>query len=264
VLSDPIPYASSSHLLSAAIALSRATRLRQRPRRGAPWPSHRRPGLPSAALSWPGATRKRRARSFSWPCADATEPDLDDLRRAARGWPHPYGGSLDLSDLEIARNAKLVRIEQIRRVAGPEPRDRAVRSPQGKIGLQALERLKARPDGRYICVTGINPTPLGEGKRSSRIGLAQALRRLGRRALSTIRQPSMGPVFGVKGGARAAGIPRSCRWRRSISFHRRFSCRRGRPQSAGALLDNHLYQGNKLGLDPENILWRAASIERSR
>jgi len=165
---------------------------------------------------------------------------------------------LSLSDLEIARNAKLVRIEQIAESLGLtheeiEPYGRH----KAKIGLQALERLKARPDGRYICVTGINPTPLGEGKTVVTIGLAQALRRLGRRALSTIRQPSMGPVFGVKGGATGGGYSQVVPMEEiNLHFTGDFHAVAAAHNLLAALLDNHLYQGNKLGLDPENILWR--------
>ncbi|HZN02552.1 MAG TPA: formate--tetrahydrofolate ligase, partial [Candidatus Polarisedimenticolia bacterium] len=113
---------------------------------------------------------------------------------------------MTLTDLDIARRARLVRIEALAESLGLQPEEIL---PYGrykaKIALKALERLRDRPDGRLICVTGINPTPLGEGKTVVTIGLTQALRRLGKRALSTLRQPSMGPVFGVKGGATGGG-----------------------------------------------------------
>ena len=113
---------------------------------------------------------------------------------------------MSLSDLEIARRARLQRIESIAESLGILPDElEPYGRYKGKIALHALDRFKDKPNGRYICVTGINPTPLGEGKTVVTIGLAQALRRLGRRAISTLRQPSMGPVFGIKGGATGGG-----------------------------------------------------------
>ncbi len=165
---------------------------------------------------------------------------------------------MSLSDLEIARKAKLIRIEQIAESIGLssdeiEPYGRY----KAKVGLAALERLKSRPDGRYICVTGINPTPLGEGKTVVTIGLAQALRRLGRRAISTVRQPSMGPVFGVKGGATGGGYSQVVPMEEiNLHFTGDFHAVAAAHNLLAALLDNHLHQGNRLGLDPENIFWR--------
>jgi len=162
------------------------------------------------------------------------------------------------TDLEIARHAKLTRIESLAESIGLRPEEV---EPYGhykaKIGLRALERLAGRPDGRYICVTGINPTPLGEGKTVVTIGLAQALRRLGHRALSTLRQPSMGPVFGVKGGATGGGYSQVVPMEEiNLHFTGDFHAVAAAHNLLAALIDNHLHQGNLLGLDPESILWR--------
>ena len=162
------------------------------------------------------------------------------------------------ADLDIARKASLVRIEALAESVGLLPDEiEPYGRHKGKIRLGALERLKGRPDGRFVCVTGINPTPLGEGKTVTTIGLAQALRRLGHRALSTLRQPSMGPVFGVKGGATGGGraqvVPAE---EINLHFTGDFHAVAAAHNLLAAMIDNHLHQGNGLGLDPQGILWR--------
>ena len=162
------------------------------------------------------------------------------------------------SDLEIARSARLQRIESVAETLGILPDEL---EPYGrfkaKIALHALDRLKDRPSGRYVCVTGINPTPLGEGKTVVTIGLAQALRRLGRRAVSTLRQPSMGPVFGIKGGATGGGHSQVVPMEEiNLHFTGDFHAVAAAHNLLAALIDNHLHHGNRLGLDPEAILWR--------
>jgi formate--tetrahydrofolate ligase len=163
-----------------------------------------------------------------------------------------------LSDLEISRRARLVRIEALAESMGLQPDEV---EPHGrhkaKISLKALERLRDRPDGKFICVTGINPTPLGEGKTVVTIGLAQALRRLGRNALSTLRQPSMGPVFGVKGGATGGGYSQVVPLEEiNLHFTGDFHAVAAAHNLLAAMVDNHLFQGNRLGLDPDQVLWR--------
>ncbi|OLE67796.1 MAG: formate--tetrahydrofolate ligase, partial [Acidobacteria bacterium 13_1_20CM_2_68_7] len=165
---------------------------------------------------------------------------------------------MSLSDLEIARRARLQRIESVAESLGILPDElEPYGRYKGKIALHALDRFKDKPNGRYICVTGINPTPLGEGKTVVTIGLAQALRRLGRRAVSTLRQPSMGPVFGIKGGATGGGhsqvVPMD---EINLHFTGDFHAVAAAHNLLAALIDNHLHHGNRLGLDPGSILWR--------
>ncbi|HEU4402409.1 MAG TPA: formate--tetrahydrofolate ligase [Candidatus Polarisedimenticolia bacterium] len=162
------------------------------------------------------------------------------------------------TDLEIARQARLIPIATLAESIGLKADEV---EPYGhykaKINLQALHRLRDKSDGRYICVTGINPTPLGEGKTVVTIGLAQALRRLGRRSLSTLRQPSMGPVFGVKGGATGGGHSQVVPMEEiNLHFTGDFHAVAAAHNLLAALIDNHLHQGNTLGFDPEAILWR--------
>ena len=163
-----------------------------------------------------------------------------------------------MTDLDIARRAKLVRIEGIAESLGLLPEEL---EPYGrykaKISLAALDRLRDRPQGRYVCVTGINPTPLGEGKTVVTIGLSQALRRLGRKVVGTIRQPSMGPVFGVKGGATGGGLSQVLPVEEiNLHFTGDFHAVAAAHNLLAAMIDNHLFQANRLDLDPAAVLWR--------
>src|SRR5712692_2246837 len=127
---------------------------------------------------------------------------------------------------------------------------------KGKIALSALDRLKDRPLGKYILVTAINPTPLGEGKTVTSIGLAMGLSRLGRRAVVTLRQPSLGPVFGIKGGASGGGrsqvVPQE-----EVNLHLTGDAHAvaSAHNLLAAFVDNHLSHGNSLQLDPTTISW---------
>ena len=130
---------------------------------------------------------------------------------------------------------------------------------KAKVALAALERLADRPLGRYVLVTAINPTPLGEGKTTTSIGLAMGLSRLGRRAVVTLRQPSLGPVFGIKGGGAGGGRAQVLPME-DINLH--FTGDAHAVASAhnllSAFLDNHLFQGNSLNLDPARVAWPRA------
>ena len=165
---------------------------------------------------------------------------------------------MTLTDLDIARKARLIRIEALAESLGLLPDEvEPYGRHKAKIALKAIDRLRDRPDGRFICVTGINPTPLGEGKTVVTIGLTQALKRLGKRAISTLRQPSMGPVFGVKGGATGGGYSQVVPLEEiNLHFTGDFHAVAAAHNLLAALLDNHLFQGNRLGIDPKAVLWR--------
>jgi formate--tetrahydrofolate ligase len=136
---------------------------------------------------------------------------------------------------------------------------------KGKISPAVVERLRDRPLGRYVLVTAINPTPLGEGKTVTSIGLAMALCRLGRRAIVTLRQPSLGPVFGIKGGAAGGGrsqvVPQE-----DINLHLTGDAHAvsAAHNLLAACLDNHLAHGNALGLDPARLTWPRAMAVSDR
>ncbi len=162
------------------------------------------------------------------------------------------------SDLDIARRARLIPIETVADSLGLRPDEvEPYGRHKAKISRAAFERLAAEKDGHYVCVTGINPTPLGEGKTVVTIGLAQALRRLGRRAMCTLRQPSMGPVFGIKGGATGGGYSQVIPMEEiNLHFTGDFHAVAAAHNLLAAMLDNHLHHGNSLGLDAQRILWR--------
>lgn len=163
-----------------------------------------------------------------------------------------------LSDLEIAQKANLKPAGEIARKLGilEEEIDLYGRY-MGKISLKLLDRLKDRPDGKYIAVTAITPTPLGEGKTVTAIGLGQGLSRIGKRVCNTSRQPSKGPVFGIKGGACGGGYSQVLPMEH-INLH--FTGDTHAVETAhnllAAALDSSILHKNKLNIDPQNVLLR--------
>ena len=162
------------------------------------------------------------------------------------------------SDLEIARKAMLKPLDDIAGAIGIGPN---LLEPYGesvmKIKLAAIEELADAPPAKYVVVTAVTPTPLGEGKTTTTVGLGQGFKHIGKRAMVTIRQPSMGPTFGIKGGAAGGGysqvVPMEV-----LNLHLTGDMHAvtAAHNMLAAMVDNHLYQGNKLGLDPHNITWR--------
>jgi len=162
------------------------------------------------------------------------------------------------SDLEIAQAATLKPIMEVAAAAGLFPDEvEPYGHTKAKISLQALERLADRPDGKLILVTAISPTKAGEGKSTTTVGLGQALARLGHKSIIALREPSLGPSFGVKGGAAGGGYSQIVPME-DINLH--FTGDLHAITSANNLLasmiDNHLHFGNALGLDPRQILWK--------
>ena len=162
------------------------------------------------------------------------------------------------SDLGIARAASLKPLNEIAASMGIgehllEPYGSAV----AKIKLEAVEELSERPKAKYVVVSAITPTPLGEGKTTTTVGLGQAMRHIGRQATVAIRQPSMGPTFGIKGGAAGGGysqvVPMEI-----LNLHLTgdFHAVTEAHNLLSAIIDNHLFQGNALGLSLDDITWR--------
>ena len=162
------------------------------------------------------------------------------------------------SDLEIARGAQLKPVDDIASELGLgmhllEPYGEQVM----KIKLSAIEELADAPKAKYVVVTAVTPTPLGEGKTTTTVGLGQAFRHIGKRATVAIRQPSMGPTFGIKGGAAGGGysqvVPMEV-----LNLHLTGDMHAvtAAHNMLAAMLDNHLFQGNALGLDLNEITWR--------
>ena len=165
-----------------------------------------------------------------------------------------------MTDLEISHSVNPRPIIDIGRQLGIQPEDLIQYGPyKAKVSLGLLDRLKDKPKGRYVLVTAINPTPLGEGKTTTSIGLAMGLTRLGHRAAVTLRQPSLGPVFGIKGGGTGGGRAQVLPME-EINLHLTGDAH---AVAAGhnllsAFLDNHLFHGNDLVLDPSTVMWPRA------
>ena len=162
------------------------------------------------------------------------------------------------SDLEIARAGKLAPLTEIAAKMGIGPHLLEQHGDElAKIRLEAIDELKDRPKAKYVVVTAITPTPLGEGKTTTTVGLGQAMQHIGKNAVISLRQPSMGPTFGIKGGAAGGGysqvIPMEL-----LNLHLTgdFHAVTAAHNLLSAMVDNHLHQGNELGLDLHNITWR--------
>lgn len=161
------------------------------------------------------------------------------------------------TDIEIAQSTKLENVYDIARRAGIddhyiEPYGRY----KGKVDLKLLEE-NTSSDGRLILVTAMTPTPAGEGKTTTTIGLADGLRRLGKNAVVALREPSLGPVFGVKGGAAGGGYAQVVPMEDiNLHFTGDFHAIGAANNLLAAMIDNHIHQGNELGIDPRRITWR--------
>ncbi len=161
-----------------------------------------------------------------------------------------------LTDIEIAQSVKLKPIREIGEKLGlAEDELEFYGKYKAKISESAIKRLEDRPDGKLILVTAINPTPAGEGKTTTTAGLGQAMAKIGKNAVIALREPSLGPVFGIKGGAAGGGYAQVLPME-DINLH--FTGDMHAITSANnlccAMLDNHLQQGNPLGIDPRRIL----------
>ena len=165
-----------------------------------------------------------------------------------------------LSDIEIARAAKLKPIAEIAAGIGIPVSALYPYGPSiAKLDPSFLESLADRPDGKLILVTAINPTPAGEGKTTTTVGLGDALNRIGKKAIICLREPSLGPCFGLKGGAAGGGyaqvVPMDAI---NLHFTGDFHAITSAHNLLAAMVDNHIYWGNALGLDQRRIAWRRA------
>ena len=161
------------------------------------------------------------------------------------------------TDLEIARNTPLMDIEAIAARAGIDEAylERYGRN-KAKVSLKLLDEREGRA-GKLVLVTAITPTPAGEGKTTTTVGLADALSRLGMRTMAALREPSLGPVFGMKGGAAGGGYAQVAPMDEiNLHFTGDFHAIGAANNLLAAMIDNHIYQGNALNLDPRRITWR--------
>ncbi len=161
------------------------------------------------------------------------------------------------TDIEIAQATPLRKIGEIAKTAGlDEKYVEQYGKYKAKLSLSFLKETK-NPDGKLILVTAITPTPAGEGKTTTTIGLADGLRKIGKKSVVALREPSLGPVFGVKGGAAGGGYSQVVPMEDiNLHFTGDFHAIGAANNLLAAMLDNHIYQGNALGIDPRRITWR--------
>ncbi len=163
-----------------------------------------------------------------------------------------------LSNIEIAQHARMAPIGKIAAGLGiPEDSIEPYGRFKAKVALDYLRSLEGKPDGKLILVTAISPTPAGEGKTTTTVGLGDALNLIGRRAIICLREPAMGPVFGVKGGAAGGGYAQVVPMEDiNLHFTGDFSAIAQAHNLLSALIDNHIHYGNELGFDLRRISWR--------
>ena len=164
-----------------------------------------------------------------------------------------------LNDIEIAEKAKLRKISDVAkdRLGISEDEIEAYGRYKAKVSLSCLDKLKNKKDGKLILVTAISPTPAGEGKTTTTVGLGDALNLIGKKTMICLREPSLGPVFGMKGGATGGGYAQIIPMEDiNLHFTGDFAAIAAAHNLLAAMLDNHIYHGNELGIDIKTIQWR--------
>lgn len=165
-----------------------------------------------------------------------------------------------LTDIEIAQSNRMKPIRDIAADLGiPFDDIELYGSYKAKLPLSLVKRLEQKPDGKLILVTAINPTPAGEGKTTTTIGLGQAMNRLGKKAIIALREPSLGPVMGIKGGAAGGGYSQVVPMEDiNLHFTGDIHAVTAANNLLSAAIDNHIHQGNSLKIDPRKIIWKRA------
>lgn len=162
------------------------------------------------------------------------------------------------SDIEIAQEAKMAHIKEVAaKLDITEDELELYGKYKAKLSDELMERISDRPDGKLVLVTAINPTPAGEGKTTTSVGLGEAFGRLGKKAVIALREPSLGPCFGIKGGAAGGGYAQVVPMEDlNLHFTGDFHAITSANNLLAALLDNHIQQGNELGIDPRQVVWK--------
>jgi len=163
------------------------------------------------------------------------------------------------SDIEIAQQAKLRKISVLaqERLGIDEQHLEAYGHYKAKISLDYLNSLEGRPDGKLILMTAISPTPAGEGKTTTTVGLGDALNRIGKKAVICLREPSLGPVFGMKGGAAGGGHAQVVPMEDiNLHFTGDFNAIQLANNLLAAMVDNHIHHGNELDIDVRRVTWK--------
>ena len=163
-----------------------------------------------------------------------------------------------LTDIEIAQSVTPKNILDVAAAAGiDEKYIEQYGRVKAKLDLSLLSDMKDKKDGKLVLVTAITPTPAGEGKTTTTIGLADGLNRIGKKVTVALREPSLGPVFGVKGGAAGGGYAQVIPMEDiNLHFTGDFHAIGAANNLLAAMLDNHIYQGNSLNIDPRRITWK--------
>lgn len=162
------------------------------------------------------------------------------------------------SDIEIAQEAEKLPIEKVAEKAGiPYDSLELYGKYKAKLTEDYLKELSGKKDGKLVLVTAINPTPAGEGKTTTTIGLVDALNKRGKKAVAALREPSLGPCFGIKGGAAGGGYAQVVPMEElNLHFTGDFHAITSANNLLAAMLDNHIQKGNKLGIDPRSVVWK--------
>lgn len=162
------------------------------------------------------------------------------------------------TDIQIAQEAVMEPVVQIAEKLSIAPDELELYGKyKAKLSEEVLDRIKDRPDGKLILVTAINPTPAGEGKTTTSVGLGQAFGRLGKKAVIALREPSLGPCFGIKGGAAGGGYAQVVPMEDlNLHFTGDFHAITSANNLLAAILDNHIQHGNALGIDPRQVVWK--------
>ncbi len=162
------------------------------------------------------------------------------------------------TDIQIAQEAEMIHIREVAAQLGIHEEELELYGNyKAKLSDELMEKVKDREDGKLILVTAINPTPAGEGKTTTSVGLGEAFGRLGKRAVLALREPSLGPCFGIKGGAAGGGYAQVVPMEDlNLHFTGDFHAITSANNLLAALLDNHIQQGNELGIDPRQIVWK--------
>lgn len=165
-----------------------------------------------------------------------------------------------LSDVEISRNANMKKIEEIAEKIGIEKEDLELYGKyKAKLSNDVYSKIKDKKDGKLILVTAINPTPLGEGKTTVTVGLGQAFEKIHKKAIIALREPSLGPVMGLKGGATGGGYSQVVPMDEiNLHFTGDIHAITAANNLISAVIDNHIFQGNELQIDPERVTWKRA------
>ena len=162
------------------------------------------------------------------------------------------------TDIEIAQETEMQHIREVAKTAGVDEKYlEQYGNYKAKVDYNILKDMADKPNGKLVLVTAINPTPAGEGKTTTTVGLADGMRRIGKNVMVALREPSLGPVFGVKGGAAGGGYAQVVPMEDiNLHFTGDFHAIGAANNLLAAMLDNHIYQGNALNIDPRQIVWR--------